>query len=65
MTNKELAAHWHAKLMQTPASYQALATYRFRKWEQFEVLARDEEYMKLRRETNVEKGVILSSTNAH
>ncbi|MCT3574139.1 hypothetical protein [Levilactobacillus brevis] len=65
MINKELAAYWHAKLMRTPASYQALATYRFRKWKQFEVLARDEEYMRLRRESNVEKGVILSSTYAH
>ena len=52
MTNKELAAHWHEKLMWTPASYQALATYRFKQWEKFEVLARDEEYMKLRRESN-------------
>lgn len=43
MTNKELAAHWHAKLMRTPASYQALATYRFQQWEKFANLAHEEE----------------------
>ncbi|NLR31364.1 hypothetical protein [Levilactobacillus tujiorum] len=42
MTNKELASYWHAKLMQTPASYQALATFRFKKWEKFEALAHEE-----------------------
>ncbi|BAN07804.1 hypothetical protein LVISKB_2169 [Levilactobacillus brevis KB290] len=42
MTNKELAAHWHEKLMRTPASYQALATYRFQQWEHFEALAHKE-----------------------
>ena len=42
MTNKELAAYWHEKLMRTPANYQALATYRFQQWEKFEMLAHSE-----------------------
>jgi len=42
MTNKELATYWNEKLMRTPASYQALATYRFQQWEKFEALAHDE-----------------------
>lgn len=49
MTNKELAAHWRAKLMRTPASYQSLATYRFQQWEKFEALARGEQFENLQR----------------
>ena len=49
MTNKELASYWHEKLMRTPASYQALVTYRFQQWEKFEMLARGEELENLQR----------------
>ncbi|WP_288531034.1 hypothetical protein [uncultured Secundilactobacillus sp.] len=47
MTNKEQADYWHAKLMRTPVSYQALATYRFEQWQHFLELARTEEMREL------------------
>lgn len=36
---KTLAKHWEHKLNRTEAWQQSLATYRFKKWKDYEVLA--------------------------
>jgi len=45
---KTKAEHWKRKLMKTPAGYISLATYRFKKWKEYETLARQDAMNHLR-----------------
>ncbi|WP_338231020.1 hypothetical protein [Lactiplantibacillus paraxiangfangensis] len=45
---KTKAKYWKSKLMRTPAGYVSLATYRFKKWQEYRKLARQDAMNHLR-----------------